>query len=289
MNHSFKRLKRKFNPRELILEFTDFIDSNKYCRNSSTLFNDVAVFCMFIGYPRSGSSFVGSLLDAHPNIIISHEVDVIKYLNLGFGRDRIFSLIMTNSKRHATSERVVGGYNNAVPGQWQGKFTKLICIGDKKAARTSERLGKNPSLIHNLRVTIGKEIKFIHVVRNPYDNISTISMRTGRPLAQVIDRYFMWVYYVCKIMKLLPESAFLTMRHESLIESPTKTLRILCSHLGMRKSTDYDYINACKKLIFEFPKKTRYQVHWSQYLIDRVERHICETNSDFFNHYSYYC
>ena len=30
-------------------------------------YDDVEVFCAFLGYPRSGSSFIGSMLDAHPH------------------------------------------------------------------------------------------------------------------------------------------------------------------------------------------------------------------------------
>ena len=34
-------------------------------------------FCLFIGYPRSGHSLLGSLLDAHPDIAIAHEVNAL--------------------------------------------------------------------------------------------------------------------------------------------------------------------------------------------------------------------
>ena len=33
-------------------------------------YDDVEVFCAFLGYTRSGHSFIGSMLDAHPNIAI---------------------------------------------------------------------------------------------------------------------------------------------------------------------------------------------------------------------------
>ena len=36
---------------------------------------------MFIGYPRSSHSLVGAILGAHPEIIIPHQYDVIKYWN----------------------------------------------------------------------------------------------------------------------------------------------------------------------------------------------------------------
>src|SRR3989344_1389974 len=37
-------------------------------------FSSVRTFILFVGYPRSGHSLIGSIMDAHPNIIIAHEV-----------------------------------------------------------------------------------------------------------------------------------------------------------------------------------------------------------------------
>ena len=34
-------------------------------------------FLMFIGYPRSGHTLISSLLDAHPNAIVTNEFNVI--------------------------------------------------------------------------------------------------------------------------------------------------------------------------------------------------------------------
>ena len=48
------------------------------------LFVDVQTYCLFIGHGRSGHSILGALLDAHPNIILPDEVDVLKYLQAGF-------------------------------------------------------------------------------------------------------------------------------------------------------------------------------------------------------------
>lgn len=34
----------------------------------------IHTFVLFVGYPRSGHSLIGSIMDAHPNVIIAHEV-----------------------------------------------------------------------------------------------------------------------------------------------------------------------------------------------------------------------
>ncbi|KAJ7371717.1 hypothetical protein OS493_023052 [Desmophyllum pertusum] len=45
--------------------------------NRFKLYDGVETFVMFIGYPRSRHSLVGAILDAHPEIIIPHEYDVL--------------------------------------------------------------------------------------------------------------------------------------------------------------------------------------------------------------------
>ncbi|KAJ7379389.1 hypothetical protein OS493_016626 [Desmophyllum pertusum] len=45
--------------------------------NLFKVYDGVETFVMFIGYPRSRHSLVGAILDAHPEIIIPHEYDVL--------------------------------------------------------------------------------------------------------------------------------------------------------------------------------------------------------------------
>ena len=84
-----------------------FINSLKY--NDS--FKNINTFCLFLGYSRSGHSLVGSLLDAHPNVIIGHEVDVLYLSQKGYSRDQILSIILENSKIFAKVGRGWSGYS----------------------------------------------------------------------------------------------------------------------------------------------------------------------------------
>ena len=43
----------------------------------STVWNDVKHIILFVGHDRSGTTLVGSLLDAHPNIVVANEYDAI--------------------------------------------------------------------------------------------------------------------------------------------------------------------------------------------------------------------
>src|SRR5262245_36859172 len=66
-------------------------------------FAAVETFCLFVGYPRSGHSIIGSLLDAHPNAIIADELDALKYVQAGFNQNQLFYLLLRNSRQSANS------------------------------------------------------------------------------------------------------------------------------------------------------------------------------------------
>src|SRR4030042_2237983 len=75
-----------------------FIKSMLYGYLKRNAFKDIKVFCMFIGYQRSGHSFIGALLDAHPNAVIGMEVDALNLVKLGYKRNQIFYCLIRNSE-----------------------------------------------------------------------------------------------------------------------------------------------------------------------------------------------
>lgn len=58
----------------------------------------------------------------------------------------------------------------------------LQVIGDKKAAMASEillqRQGRHS--LRKLEDSLGVQLKFIHVIRNPFDNIATMALRIAK-------------------------------------------------------------------------------------------------------------
>lgn len=101
--NSIKNLKSKINTAKMLIG--NYFYSRKLTEKNSGKFGRLERFCLFIGYPRSGHSLVGSLVDAHENAVISHELDSILYLNYGFGKERLLSLILDNSKKYAREGR----------------------------------------------------------------------------------------------------------------------------------------------------------------------------------------
>ena len=79
-------------------------------------FDDVQRFCFFIGHARSGHSIIGSLLNAHPEVVISHELDAVRFLGKGFSRRQIYTLILQRDEVFGSMNRTWTGYDYNVPG-----------------------------------------------------------------------------------------------------------------------------------------------------------------------------
>ena len=144
----------------------------------------VETFVLFVGFGRSGHSIVGSLLDAHPDIIIAHEYNVLRdiksVLRRGDSPLTLFNNLYSNSHRNAlngwrSAARSEKGYDLSMSrGSWQGRVHRLRVIGDKSGGMAAQQHitdpTKCPYLVDRLNSTISASIR---VLRNPYDIIST--------------------------------------------------------------------------------------------------------------------
>jgi hypothetical protein len=98
-------------------------------------------FCLFIGYPKSGHSLVGALLDAHPEIVIAKATNPLALVAVdGMPRDEAFAMLLESSREEALRGRKQNKYRYGVEGQWQGQARTLRVLGDKFSDRTTKRI-----------------------------------------------------------------------------------------------------------------------------------------------------
>ena len=271
--------KHKFVP-IIPLYFQSLVKSWKTRRN----FNQVKTYCMFLGNQRSGHSLIASLIDAHPNIIISHEVNALKYWSMGFSRNQIFSLLLENSSSYAERGRGESGYNYVVPNQHQGKFKELLVVGDKDGRRDTSQLARFSNIIRPI-IKKNEDVKIIMVVRNPFDNITTISLRNRETEVnqQDIDRYFEMAHASEKFINSVGSKFCFTINHEEVINSPKTALKKICNFLEVPASEDY--LNDCASIIYSSANKSRHKLPWSKEKIEQVNKKIAKIS--FLNGYSF--
>jgi hypothetical protein len=232
----------------------------------SKTFAHVNSYCVFIGSSRSGSTLIGALLNAHPEIVISNELDALYLFKLGLPRDIIFSQILKSERRFAARNYSWTGYDYAVPGQYQGRFTRLSVIGDKKAAQSTRRLANKPRLLGVLRRDAGVPIRVVHIVRNPFDTIASRGRRQKQDLVGVtdlgpaIEGYRTLITAIDNIRSRLQPDELIDVRYENFVDSPGRYLVELCTFLGV--DAPPDYVDACGSLVRR-ASRTRDQVPWS--------------------------
>ena len=140
--------------RERLRQFTDAVFTTGRAvapavasATPASTFDEVSAFCMFVGYPADGAFLESeSLLDAHPEMVIAHELHVADWVAAGTERHELFAMLLRNSTAYARIGRYWNDHAYDIDGQWQGSYTQLRVIGDKKGAPTTLALMRDPAL-----------------------------------------------------------------------------------------------------------------------------------------------
>ncbi len=238
-------------------------------------YDGVRTWCIFVGYPRSGHSLVGSLIDAHRHAVISHRLDALRFFHEGMEPRAIFHLILRNSARFAANGRRLTGYGYAIEGMWQGRFEpELRLVGDQEGDKSARWLTRFPELLDRLLSLRGARVRFVHVIRNPYDNIATIAHRTFQPLEQAATRYFRLCEAVAEIKRRTDPADILDIRHEDLVARPEASVRGLWEDLSLE--TAVPDVRACASVVHPAVSKTRLRATWDPELVRRLEVRAAE-------------
>ena len=274
-------------------------------------------FVFFIGYGRSGHSFVASIMDAHPNVIIAHEYYLFDKLTdansyqLIQTRSSLFDELYWSSYHSARagwrSDRTTGkGYNLNLGGTWQGQFERLKVIGDKTGGATAMMYHNSPLLfkavLKRLRYLTGVPYLALHVVRNPYDMIATTALYqassdiNNEKVKANATAKFKQLSYLEKATDLVLTKAaaveamvrdcrlqVLEVHLEDLIANPSDVIHNMCSFLGVPCADIY--VQTCREKVFARNSRSRDVVVWTDRIRERVEGAI--QRFPFFNRYSF--
>lgn len=218
-------------------------------------------FVLFIGYQQSGHSVLGALLDAHMDALVAHELGVLQQVKDGdVDRVKLFRAILDDSRKQVREARQSYGYSYYIEDSWQGKFRLLRAIGDKHGGNSTALLARQPELLDKLRATVQLPVRVLHVVRNPYDNVASMSLRGLRTLDECARRYATSVNNVRKVRELLQEGELLDIRQETLLARPKDTMAGICRFLKLEPQEAF--LDLCAKHLFSEPNRKRDEVYW---------------------------
>jgi hypothetical protein len=157
---------------------------------SQDIIDNVRIFFIFLGYPRSGHTILGALMDAHPNMVISHQYNPCVRSRLS-NKTRLFNEMYRNSYKNAidingarSQNHNKKNYTAYVANSWQGNYDKYIrIIGDKGPCNLS------PDVLDTIHRTLQTAVKSIIPVRNPFDLISTgVLYQDRKGLVDILHR-----------------------------------------------------------------------------------------------------
>jgi hypothetical protein len=240
--------------------------------------DEVEQFCFFIGYPRSGHSLMGSLIDAHPEVVIAHELDAFRYFAHGFGRSQVYGLLLWSEKKFSDQgRRTKRSFNYAVPGAHQGSFIRLRVIGDKRGTATAIRLAGDRSVLERVRQVVGVPIRIVQHSRNPFDTIATAARASASgeeppKLSPAISWYERWSDNLALVRPQLRAGELFDSRHERLVADPRQTLAEICRFLGVE--AEPTFLEQCAATVWPSPRLSRQAVSWTDEQIERVDRLI---------------
>ena len=262
----------------------------------------IKTFVFFIGHGHTGHSIMASLLDAHPHMVISHEVDVFAKLSkgtLGPTKQDVFNAVWKNSMHaiidgHSRTKHAKG-YDMLVDGLYQGKYVDHIdVIGDKKAGMTANLLLTQPeewSGVYNKLKSFNVTLKVIQVFRNPYDLIATtvlLAYNSKKMFASIkqsnitrgfspnqinpwITRYFSFHNATVNAKKEY-NLDLIEIHSKDFISDPRGTLLKLCNHLGVDCSNKY--LEICSSKIYKTESRTRQLIKWTDEQIEMIQQYI---------------
>ena len=231
-------------------------------------FRELSAFLLIVGSARSGSTLLGSLLDAHPNAVVANETLASISFWRGLDRRSILDEIARNSEHHRKTGRTAGGYSYFSGKDVPHKNSHILIAGDKVWNPATLLLHGDGKLIERLETTLGVRVKIVHAVRNPFDAIATMHIRSGDSLHDRMLWYFMHCDAVCAIRNRLDISQYLDVHHEELIENPNVILTTACHFLGL--DCPSEYLNSCRRLLYEEPSKSRHKVTWQSGLVANI-------------------
>jgi hypothetical protein len=252
-------------PYRRALLYKSYVSSLLMDRRYPDAFRDVRTFCLFIGHNKSGTSLIGSLLDAHPDAVVADDMDALRFVSAGFSRAQLCNLLAAGARRDFQKGRVtarrVQAYSFLVPDGWQGRYRRGLVLGDSTSGSATRRLGEEPALLGRLRDLAGEaSVRFIFVVRNPYDPISYIMVRGNRSFENATDHYFTNCATADTLRRRIGSDSVLIVHYETFVKAFDLQLPRVCDFLGL--AAESEYLNACAAIMDSTPRRNRDLVDW---------------------------
>jgi hypothetical protein len=211
----------------------------------------ITPFFFIIGRPRSGTTLLRLLFEAHPNILIPPESPFIIILYKKYGKvthwtEPLFNEFIDDLFKQRYFEKWLLNreelFNNLMQLQGEHTFQEVVLQVYKTYHSVYEKTDikligdKNPmySLYAHRIHKLFPGSPIIHITRDYRDNyLSLVNVNFEVPIVPIV--IYRWKYALKKMWKLKKENPGLvySIKYEDLVEDPEKHCRLMCDFLGV--------------------------------------------------------
>ena len=272
---------------------------------NDSIVDGVKKLLLFVGHERSCHSFTGSLIDAHPHMILATKYNPLwEYYDQpqSFPTKKEFFNILADYASQRDGPRYkaeVKGYSLIVDPRYQGIFEgDLQVIGSQRANTVSYLYRKYPNefetLISHIKEVVGIPVYFIRVIRNPYDIIATragyvemskekfVELKAqlqlngtlkARHKVNKVKLHHLAVDHFsvmeATVGVLKTSDKYLDVYCDRLIADPKKVISDMCKFLEVECSRDY--IDTCASKVFTEESSTRKIIEWPEDILQYIK------------------
>ena len=178
---------------------------------------------MFFGHAHSGHSIIGAIMDAHPDVCITNEINIAKlFKDHDVSKKELESILLYYSHDNDSQ----GAWHNTeykyqINSGFQGKTDTPMVIGDKKGGASTRIIMNNPEILTKILDMYGNKVKFINVHRKPIDVIAAYAHYWKQPIGQAhLTRFIENDQANLMIKSKVPTSQWLDIDQKQFIEHP---------------------------------------------------------------------
>lgn len=234
-------------------------------------FDHLNCFLLIVGNARSGSTLLGAAIDAHPSAMISNESSGSWGVWKQMPREKILINIYKNASKMAETSRPSGGYHYQMGSSPVTKIA-LRVAGNKTWNPSVLLMHGNGKILPDLEKRLGLPVKIIETIRNPFDVIASMHLRSGLPIRDRIRWFFLHCEATAALSERLPPEKFTVCHHADLLADPEAELKRLCGFLDLPACESH--VAAVKKILLPQPRKTSAGIDWNSADVAEIKRRM---------------
>lgn len=231
-------------------------------------------YLFFVGFGHSGHSLVGALIDAHADACIANEANFFATLEANP------SITLPAAKKLLLSAAQTGpnqapwlntGYSYVLSGGNQGSCRTLRVLGDKKGGQTAEIIARDPTTLETALSLFGKEIRFLSVIKNPYDIVAASAFRRGESIQRKhIALFQRKANVIAQMSKNLSSAEMQIVRYELLVSDFQTTFSNILEYLQLEVTGEF--LSLAQTMIRKDIPRRRTLSAWPNDVRDEMEK-----------------